>query len=50
MLTIVFFVIALIFFILAAAGVNSGRISLLALGLASMVLAFMVGALPPLLH
>lgn len=50
MLTIVFFIIALIFFILAAAGVNSARVPLLALGLVSLTLAFLVGALAPVLH
>ena len=45
MLPIVFFIIALILFLLAAFGVNAGRISLMALGLASLTLAFLVGAL-----
>lgn len=45
MLVIVMLIVALILFIIAAIGVNAGRVSLLALGLAFLTLAFLLPAL-----
>lgn len=44
MLSLVFLIVALVLFIIAAAGVDSGRLNLIAAGLAFVVIAMLTGS------
>lgn len=44
--SLLLFVIAFILFVVAAVGVNAGRVNLIAAGLAFATLAFIIGTVP----